>query len=84
MKVINVAPNQTDIHLSDGSVVFYSYSTPVAAFIPGRGVVITGYKHSKTTSKYINVFISRTCPNATKSMEDQSWFDGLVNVKRNY
>lgn len=47
--------------------VLYSYSTPVAAFVPGRGYLKTDTYHSVTTSRHINKWIdgsSTTIPQA--------------------
>lgn len=37
--------------------VFFSYETPVAGYIPGRGYVKTDRHYSKTTSKHINKYL---------------------------
>ena len=39
---------------ADGTIVFFSYETPVAAFIPDKGFVRTSTKCSATTSRHIN------------------------------
>jgi len=76
MKIQSLAPNQTQVCLSNGTIVFVSYSTPVAAFIPGRGCVKTAHFWSRTTSKHVNAWcVSQTStPAAT---EPQAFFDGL-------
>lgn len=52
-----LGPNQTV--LSIGPVeVFFSYETPVAAFVPGEGYIRTETKWSVTTSRHIN----KWCP----------------------
>lgn len=78
MKIKSIAANQTEVHLTNGTVVFVSYQTPVAAFIPGRGIVKTSTKWSVTTSKHINKFIQRTNPASTVSEEPQEFFDTLI------
>jgi len=54
-----VGSNQTEIEKTNGVTVLYSYSTPVAVFIPGQGAVCTSTKHSKTTSAHINAAVKR-------------------------
>lgn len=49
-----VANNQNEIAFANGNIVFFSYSTPVAAFVPGRGYIRTDVFYSTTTSKHIN------------------------------
>ena len=71
--------NQTELH-SVNNVVLYSYTTPVAAFISGRGVVVSSTKYSNTTNKHIKEFIARNAPCATLSLEDQSFFDNLISI----
>jgi len=39
------------------SKILYSYSTPVAAFVPGRGYLRTDRFYSVTTSRHINKWI---------------------------
>lgn len=48
--------NVTIVNLNDGRSVCLSYGVPVAAFIPGRGMVKTDRKWSVTTSKHANTF----------------------------
>ena len=54
MKVTPIAPNQTEVELTDGTCVLFSYKTPVAALVPGRGWVRTSAKYSSTTTKHVN------------------------------
>lgn len=51
--------NQTEIEKQDGTTVFFSYSTPVAAHVPGRGFLRTAEHYSTTTTKHINAFLAR-------------------------
>ena len=73
MKLRNVGSNQTVVELANGDEVFFSYSTPVAAFISGTGYVRTDEFYSTTTSKHINKWTSRT-----DKVRPQSFFDNLV------
>lgn len=49
--------NVSVVSLSDGREVCLSYSTPVAVFIPGRGVVKTDRRYSVTSSRHANQFM---------------------------
>jgi hypothetical protein len=55
MKIKIIAPNQTEIHLTD-SVVFFSYETPVAAKINGK-YYVTNETFSRTTTKHIKAWL---------------------------
>lgn len=44
------------VTLDDGRIVCLSYSTPVAAHIPGVGYVRTDRKYSVTSSRHANQF----------------------------
>ena len=56
LKVKQVGSNMTQVERSD-VVVLFSYSTPVAAFIPGRGYIKTSTHYSVTTTKHISKWI---------------------------
>lgn len=55
MKLNTIAANQTEIVRADRTV-FYSYNTPVAALVPGRGVLVTSTKYSQTTSRHVKAW----------------------------
>lgn len=57
MKLVSIAANQTETQHPNGTRVFYSYQTPVAAYIPGRGYVRTAERHSNTTSRHTNAWL---------------------------
>ena len=57
MKLTSIAVNQTQNDIGQGVEVFFSYKTPVAAFIPGQGYIRTNQKWSRTTSKHINKWL---------------------------
>ena len=58
-----VATNQTELKITNlqgtGLTVFFSYKTPVAYHITGEYPVVTSTKHSQTTSKHINQWLSK-------------------------
>ena len=56
MQLRQVGSNQSKISFADGREVFFSYETPVAAFIPSLGYVKTSQKWSRTTSRHISNF----------------------------
>ena len=41
MIVQQIGSNQTEVQLADGTCILYSYTTPVAALVPGRGWIRT-------------------------------------------
>jgi len=75
MKLNSIAANQTEVERADGSTVFYSYKTPVAVFVPGRGALVTSKKYSKTTSKHITQTVNRW--GATRHEVEQDEIDKL-------
>jgi hypothetical protein len=80
MKLTPIAANQTQLEIGKGIVVFFSYGTPVAAFIPGTGYLRSNYKWSRTTSKHINQWLRRMTGTANYDATevDQSVLDTLV------
>lgn len=78
MKINSLGKNQTEITLANDTVIFIAYQTPVAAFIPGTGIVRTEHKWPQTTTRYINKWIADVAPLATVSTRPQSFFDALV------
>ena len=77
MELNNFASNQTQIRLNDGTVILFSYKTPVAAYVPGTGYVRTNYKWSRTTSKHINAWLRNV---GIVGSVDQSFLDNLVGI----
>ena len=59
MKLKTVCANQVEVTGKGSIVVLYSYSTPVAVFIPGVGGLCTTKKWSQTTSRHIASAIAR-------------------------
>ncbi|AJD82970.1 hypothetical protein PJWF_00077 [Achromobacter phage JWF] len=73
MKLKINTTNSTTIILKDGTEVLFSYETPVAAFIPGRGYVQTEAKYSSTTTRHIRAYTGGNC-----TREPQEFFDNLL------
>ena len=79
MKITSLKANQTEIELNNGTLVFVSYNTPVAAFIPGTGIVTTETKYSVNTTRHINAWVLDLAgPLATSTTRPQEFFDSLI------
>lgn len=74
MKLTPIGSNQTEVEIN-GNTILFSYQTPVAAFVPGRGALCTKTKYSRTTSKHINAAVERW--GATRIDVEQSEIDAL-------
>ena len=57
MQLTPIAANQTSVTFNDGTEVFFSYKTPVAAYLPSKGYVKTEKFYSVTTSRHINKYL---------------------------
>ena len=57
MKLTPIAANQTELNLNNGTQVFFSYKTPVAAYCPSKGYIRTAQFWSVTTSRHINKWL---------------------------
>ena len=57
MKLTPIATNQTELNLNNGTQVFFSYKTPVAAYVPSQGYIRTDKFWSTTTSRHINKWL---------------------------
>ena len=79
MRITPIAANQTEVELSDGTCVLFSYKTPVAALVPGKGWIRTSTKFSPTTSRHINRWLLDNVGrlDCVPSV-DQSYIDQLV------
>ena len=64
----------TELSLTNGTDVLFSYETPVAAFIEGEGYVRTATKYSVTTSRHINKWLDGMVAREV----DQGVIDALV------
>ena len=49
--------NKTELHQADGSIVLFSYQTPVAVQLAQGGFVHTSTRYSVTTSKHITQWL---------------------------
>ena len=57
MKLTPIAANQNEVEFTNGTQVFFSYKTPVAAYCPSRGYIKTAKYWSVTTSRHINKWL---------------------------
>ena len=74
MQLTPIAANQTEVSYNDGTQVFFSYRTPVAAYLPEKGYVRTATYWSKTTSRHINKWLE----GVTARTVDQEILNNLV------
>lgn len=63
----------------EGVSVLFSYETPVAAFIEGKGYVRTAKDWSRTTNKHITQWAGMK----VEAEKPQSFFDNLLTAKAN-
>ena len=57
MKLTPIAANQNEVEFTNGTQVFFSYKTPVAAYCTSRGYIRTAKYWSVTTSRHINKWL---------------------------
>lgn len=77
MNLKSIGSNQTELTHSNNVVVLYSYSTPVAVFIPEKGGLCTTKKYSVTTTLHINKAITRW--GCSRTEVDQSVIERYAN-----
>ena len=53
-----IKSSQVEVVMANGTSVFFSYMTPVAAYVPGRGYLRTAKKWSMTTTRHINAWLA--------------------------
>lgn len=73
MKLQSLGSNQTLMTRHDDIQILFSYSTPVAAYIPTQGYFRTEQKWSNTTTRHIQKFIQDVAEH-----KPQSFFDNLA------
>ena len=82
MQLTPIASNMTEVETSEARILF-SYRTPVAAYVYGRGYVRTEKWWSVTTSRHINKWIYMDMPVSghiavTTEKVAQTYLDKLV------
>ena len=81
MKLNPIGANKTELHLSNGTIVLFSYKTPVAAFAPDTagGWLRTEKRYSNTTSKHITQWLdSQGVPSGRVTIVPQEHIDALA------
>ena len=81
MKLKPQGANQTTLELADGIVILFSYETPVAAFVPGRGYLVTDQYYSRTTSKHITQWLMRERYAGDAETMPQDFFTTLAGLR---
>ena len=74
MKLTPIAANRTQLNLNDGTEVFFSYKTPVAARLSTYRYIRTATKWSQTTTRHINQWLE----GVTAKTVDQEILNDLV------
>jgi hypothetical protein len=75
MIVQQIGSNQTEVQLADGTCILFSYTTPVAALVPGKGWIRTAYKWSASTTKHINGWLRKNGPTDTSRVASVPQWD---------
>ena len=78
MKIAHLAKNQTELIYENGTRIFFSYQTPVAAYITGRGWIKTSHRYSVTTSRHLNRWLSANGAFELAEQVHQSELDRLA------
>jgi hypothetical protein len=76
LSLVNLGEHVNMLNLPNGSVLF-SYSTPVAAYVSGRGWMRTATQYSKTTTKHINKWLD----GVNAEVVPQIMIDDLLEVR---
>ena len=74
MQLTPIASNMTEVETKDARILF-SYRTPVAAYVFGRGYVKTEKWYSVTTTRHINKWLPE---NGTVKEVEQTYLDNFV------
>ena len=77
MKLTPIAANQTEVETADARI-FFSYRTPVAAYVFGRGFVRSEDFFSVTTSRHINKWIGVDAKTDTTEKVSQDFLNSLA------
>lgn len=78
IKVNPIAQNQTEVTTGKGNVVFFSYKTAVAAYVPGKGYYKTSQHYSVTTSNHVGMWLRSNGATPEKVEKvDPAFFDTL-------
>jgi len=78
MNIRPIASNQTELTTTAGTVILFSYQTPVAALLPSGRYVRTSNWYSQTTTKHINKWLCDV--SADVEEQPESFFHGLTAI----
>tara|TARA_Y100001963_G_C6588262_1_gene356752 strand:+ start:441 stop:686 length:246 start_codon:yes stop_codon:yes gene_type:complete len=56
-RIKQLGANKAEVHLKDGTILFVSYETVVAAKLPNFDYIRTSTNHSQTTQKHITQWL---------------------------
>ena len=73
-RIKQLGANKAEVHLKDGTVLFISYETVVAAKLPNFDYIRTSTNHSRTTQKHITQWLKGV--NAEEKSQD--FLDNLL------
>lgn len=81
MRIKQRGPNMTEVQFNNGTLVFFSYETPVAAFRPHVGYVQIEDSPSRTTTRHINDWLkaNNADPATTPKVPGES-LDGFIGA----
>lgn len=79
MQLKSYRKNMNAIEYANGVIVLFSYQTPVAAFVPGRGILKSSTRYSVATSRHINEWeAAEFSANTTVTEVSQSDINNLI------
>ena len=75
-KLKKIGSNMSTLLMTEGTVILFSYETPVAALLPSGRYVKTSKKWSATTTKHINKWLVGVF--APVEEVEQDFFDAII------
>lgn len=79
MELIPIKSNMNEVQLNGTSILF-SYNTPVACHIIGKGYIKTSKHYSKTTTSHINKWLKMNDAGSVQEVE-QSIIDNVLELE---
>ena len=79
MELKQIKSNMTEINVKGTSILF-SYNTPVACHVIGKGYIKTSKKWSVTTSKHINQWLRMNDAGSVQEV-DQAVIDNILQLE---
>ncbi len=71
MELETVAQNAFVVALKNGVRLLYSYGSPAAVYVPGRGFLKTNWYISRTTAAHVSAFIADDAKGAQYAPHDE-------------